>query len=294
MKTSHLFGALLGLCVLLPCHFLKAEDANRLTAILIPGEDWKVVADHVGFADGASSDPAGNFYFSDLKKPVGIFRIAPDGTKTKVADAGMSGTKFGPDGRLYTCGGGKVAVFDLTSGKETVIADNLKPNDIAINSRGQIYITETGKKQVTFVDRKTGETKAADIGISKPNGIGFGPDQDTLYVSDYGGLNVWSFKVQQDGSLTDKKMFATMKAPDNKPDVAGGDGMTIDPDGRSYVSTAIGLQIFDAEGKLMGVLPKPQSAPLTNVALAGADHTYLLVTCGDKVFKRKIQTGSKQ
>lgn len=280
------FAALLTVLPLLA----RAEEADRLSAVLVAGEDWQVVVDHVGFADGASTDAEGNFYFSDLKsKPAGIYKVTPDGTKTKIADAGMSGTKIGPDGRLYACGGGKVAVFDVPDGKETVIADNLKTNDIAINSRGQIYITETGKKQVTFVDSKTGKTQPADVGISKPNGIAFAPDQATLYVSDYGGINVWSFKVQSDGTLKDKKPWATMKAPEKKPDVAGGDGMTVDSAGRAYVTTALGLQVFDADGKLMGILPKPQEGALTNVALAGPGHAYLYITCGTKVYRRKTQ-----
>jgi len=268
----------------------RAEDSG-LSAVLVQGDDWKVAIDGLGFADGASTDKAGNLYFSDLKsKPAVIYRLTTDGKKEKVAEAGMSGTKIGPDGRLYACGGGKVAVFDVNNGKETVLAEGLKTNDIAINSRGQIYITETGKKQVTFIDIKTGKAEAADIGINKPNGIAFAPDQNTLYVSDYGGLNVWSFKVQPDGKLTDKKPWATMKAPEKKPDVAGGDGMTVDASGRAYVTTALGLQIFDADGKLLGILPKPQDAPLTNVALAGPGHSTLYITCGNKVFSRKTQT----
>lgn len=285
--------ATLVLCALAATLFLSAathaDEADKLSTILVAGDDWKVIVDDVGFADGASVDADGNFYFSDLHKPAAIYKIAPDGTKTKVTDAGMSGTKIGPDGRLYACGGGKVIVVDLADGKQTVLAENLKTNDIAMNHRGQIYITETGKKQVTFVDIKTGKTQAADVGINKPNGIGFLPGGATLLVSDYGGVNVYSFTVQPDGTLTDKKPYATMKTPEGKPDVAGGDGMTIDADGRAYVTSAIGLQIFDANGALLGVLPKPQNAPLTNAAFVGKDHDLLYVTCGNKVFGRKTQ-----
>jgi sugar lactone lactonase YvrE len=287
MKASIIAVALIG--SFLVAVAARAEEANGLSSVLVAGDDWQVVADNIGFADGASADADGNFYFSDLHKPVGIYRITPDGKKEKVADAGMSGTKMGPDGRLYACGGGKVASFDLATGKETVIADNLKPNDIAVDHRGHIYITETGKKQVTFIDVKTGKATAADVGISKPNGIGFTPDQNTLLVSDYGGMNVWSFHVAEDGTLSDKKPAMTMRAPEKKPDVAGGDGMTVDAAGRAYVTTALGLQIFDADGKLLGVLPKPQEGALTNAAIAGKDLDQLYLTCGTKVFRRKIQ-----
>ncbi len=216
-----------------------------------------------------------------------IFKLSPDGKRTKVAEAAMSGTKMGPDGKLYGCGSGKVMSFDLADGKAALVADGLQPNDLVVNHKGDIYITETGKKQVTLIDPKTGKKTAVDTGIAKPNGIAFSPDQKLLFVSDYGGVNVWSFAVQPDGTLTDKKPAMTMKAPEKRPDVAGGDGMTVDTEGRVYVCTAIGLQIFNAKGDLLGVLLKPQDGPLTNVALAGPDLQYLYVSCGSKVFKRK-------
>lgn len=268
----------------------RAADGDRLSEILVPGEDWQVVVDNLGFADGSSADAEGNLYFSDLKsKPPVVYKVSPDGKATKLAEAGMSGTKVGPDGRLYGCGGGKVVAFDLPGGKATVVAEGLKPNDLAVTHQGFIYITETGKSQVTFVDVKTGKARAADVGISKPNGIAVTPDQSHLLVSDYGGLNVWSFVIQPDGSLADKKPAMTMKAPEKKPAIANGDGMTVDTAGRSYVTTALGLQIFDADGTLLGILAKPQDGPLTNAAFAGANLQYLYVTNGTKVFRRKTQ-----
>jgi enterochelin esterase family protein len=272
---------------------VRAEDkpaADRLSTILVAGDDWQVASESLGFSDGSSSDAEGNLYFSDLKsKPPVIYRIDCDGKQTQIAEAGMSGTKIGPDHRLYGCGGGKVCVFDLPGGKQTVLAEGLKTNDLVITHKGFVYITETGKHQVTFLDPKTGASHPADIGIKAPNGIAVTPDQTHLLVSDYGGLNVWSFAIADDGTLNDKKPLMTMKAPENKPTVAGGDGMTMDAAGRAYVTTALGLQIFDANGELLGIVPKPQNAPLTNAAFAGKDLSVLYVTCGNKVFRRKTQ-----
>lgn len=282
-------GLIAAAFLLQPVH-ARAQNADGLSKILVRGEDWQVVADGIGFADGASADAEGNFYFSDLKtKPPAIYKIAPDGkTRTKIADVGMSGTKIGPDGKLYACGGGKLVVIDLADGKVSTLAQNLKTNDIAINHRGQIYLTETARHQVTFIDSKTGQARPADVGITAPNGIGFSPDQKTLIVSDYGGLNVYTFSVADDGTLSNKKAAMTMKAPENKPNVANGDGMTIDANGRAYVTTALGLQIFDADGTLLGILPKPQQG-LTNAAFAGPNREYLYITCGTKVYRRKTQ-----
>jgi sugar lactone lactonase YvrE len=275
--------------VLLSAHVAQAADAAGLAAIVPPGE-WELAVDNLGFADGLTSDSEGNLYFSDLRsKPAAIYKLSPQGAKTKLADASRSGLKIGPDGKLYACGSKQLASYDLATGKETILAENLQPNDLAVSSAGHIYFTETGKKQITLFDPKTKQTKPADTGtVSKPNGIALSPDQKTLYVSDYGGLNVWSFAINEDGSLTDKKPLMTMKAPDKTPTSASGDGMTTDSDGRAYVTTALGVQIFDKSGQHLGTLPKPTpTSPLVSVGFAGRDHNLLYIACGDKIYRRK-------
>ena len=268
-----------------------AEDNAKLGAIFPAGEDWQVAAEGLSFPDGLSADGEGNVYFCDLRgKPPAIFKISPDLTKSKVAEASRSGTRVGPDGRLYACGSGKVAAYDLPSGKEEILAENVQPNDLTVTPKGFVYFTETGKKQVTFLNPKTKELKAADVGINKPNGIALSADKMSILVSDYGGTDVVSMKIQPDGMLTDKKIVGTMKCPEAKPGVAAGDGMTVDATGRAYVTSTLGLQIFSPEGELLGVLPKPQEKGLINATFGGKDFSYLYVACGDKVYRRKTLT----
>ena len=268
-----------------------ARGAESLQDILVPGDDWHVAVDGLGFADGLSCDRDGNLYFADLRGAgAGVYKLAPDGTKTKLADGGRSGTRVGPDGRLYACGGKTLVAINLADGKVTPVAEGIGTNDLAVSSSGHVYITDTGKKQVTLVDPKTGKASAADTGIAAPNGIGLSPDHKTLYVSDYGGTHVYAFTVQPDGSLTDKQALMTMKTPENKPTVAGGDGMAVDASGRIYVTTALGLQIFDADGKLLGTLPKPGTGPLVSAGFGGKDLDLLFVACGDKLYVRSTRT----
>jgi sugar lactone lactonase YvrE/enterochelin esterase-like enzyme len=286
---------------------IKGDLGGDLTLhkLLIPGEDWQLVTDGIGFADGPCTDAEGNLLFSDLKANA-IYKIALDGTKTKIADEPGSGLKWGPDGRLYACQGSKKRLVALDF-KEMppaveVIAEGVNPNDLAVSHRGHIYFTETGKHQVTFVDAKTHEMHAADVGITAPNGIVLSPDQGTLAVSDYSGGNVWIFRIEPDGSLSAKEPYMTMRLPIdpkgefnfNEPPpykkAAGGDGMASDTLGRYYVATALGVQVFDPTGRLCGVLPKPQpDKPLTSCMLAGPQREYLYVTNGDKIFRRKVQ-----
>ena len=66
--------------------------------------------------------------------------------------------------------------------------------------------------------------------------------------------------------------------------------MTTDAAGRYYVTSALGVQVFDPTGRMCGVLPKPQlDKPLTSCALAGPGLSYLYITNGDKIYRRKVQ-----
>jgi len=85
-----------------------------------------------------------------------------------------------------------------------------------------------------------------------------------------------------------KKALMTMKAPEKTPASASGDGMTTDMEGRAYVTTALGVQVFEKEGKLLGILEKPMpNAALVSVGFAGKEMDTLYIACGDKIYKRK-------
>ncbi|MDB6152599.1 MAG: gnl 3 [Chthoniobacteraceae bacterium] len=273
-----------------------------LQQLLIEGEEWQLVAEGLGFADGPCADAEGNFYFSDMKAP-GIFKMTPDGLKTQISNEGASGLKWGPDGRLYACQGSKkrVIVINTADGAISVMAEEVQPNDLVVTQKGDIYITETGIQQITKISGDGKSKVAADNGVTGPNGIALSPDGGTLAVSDYKGQNAWVFRIESDGALTAKSPFMTLrtevninaKSPDGRSPVyngsAAGDGMTTDTIGRYYVTSALGVQVFDSTGRLCGVIPKPQpSKPLTSCALAGTNRDYLYVTNGDKIFCRKV------
>ncbi len=274
-----------------------------LHRLLIEGQNWEVAVEGLTFADAACTDAAGNFYFADVRAG-GIYRLERDGTKTKLSDEGASGLKFGPDGRLYGCLGAKKHIFalELKSGALETIATDVQPNDFVITDRGHIYFTETQKKQVSFVDVKTKAVRPADTGLAGPNGISLSPDQATLAVSESQGHHVWAYRINPDGSIDAKTPYMTLRRPiDPKAESksqelppylarSGGDGMTSDTLGRYYVTSLVGVQVFDPTGRLCGVLDKPQrDKGVTSCVLAGEKRDTLFVTSGDKIFRRKVQ-----
>ena len=274
-----------------------------LLKLLIPDQSWEVVAEGLGFADALCTDAEGNLYFCDMKAPA-IYRInAADGARTEIAKESVSGLEFGPDGLLYACQGSqkRIISIDLKSGEVKAVASNVAPNDLAITSDGFLFFTETGAQQVTRINLKSGEVSAADVGISRPNGIAVSNDGGTLSVSDYGGEFTWTFRINADGSLDAKMPTMPMRlAIDPKGEfrfneappyvtASKGDGMSVDSIGRWYVTSTLGVQIFDPTGRPCGVLPTVDpTQPLTTCILAGSDFNTLYVANGTKVFKRKL------
>jgi enterochelin esterase family protein len=284
----------------------KGDLRGDLTILrlLIRGEDWEPVAENLGFADAPCPDKDGNFYFSDMKAPA-VYKVsATDGRRTEIAKEAISGLEFGPDGLLYGCQGAKSRVISLDpqSGAIKEVATNVAPNDLAVSADGFVYITETKHQRLSRINIKTGEVTPLESGAARPNGIALSNDGGTLAVSDSGGEHVWTFRVNADGSLDAKMPTMTMRLPIdpkgefkfNEPPsyqkASRGDGMAVDKAGRYYVTSALGVQIFDPTGRMCGVLPKPDDAqPLTSCTLAGPNHEYLYVTNGTKIFRRKLK-----
>jgi gluconolactonase len=293
--TSFLRSILLAL---LFTGFTSATQAQNLAGdealskVLIDGEDWQLLAEGLGFTDGACADAEGNFYFYDLGKGTGIRKISPDGKVSTIIDntPKCSGLKFGPDGRFYACTQGpkkQVVTIEVPSGKITVLADNVQPNDLVVSRKGYAYFTETGRGQVTIVDAKS-NVRIGATGINAPNGISLSPDQGTLIVSEYKGTNVWAYRVNADGSLDAGARYMELRTPVGKPD-SGGDGSTTDAAGRYYVTSHLGIQMFDSTGRLGGVIAKPTSKGCVSVAFAGPNLEYLYACASDKVFRRKLK-----
>ncbi|MCB1210139.1 MAG: SMP-30/gluconolactonase/LRE family protein [Verrucomicrobiales bacterium] len=273
--------------------FVQAQDTS-LHDFLVDGEDWKEAASGFAFTDGLCVDAAGNLFFTDVRGGKGIYKIdVTTGATSLALDnlPGISGLQIGPDGRFYACHNkGQRIIAISPTGEVEELAKEVKCNDLVVTKKGYIYFTETPTKRIHVITPDK-QTRVADEGnVTKPNGITVSADEQTLVVSDYGGKHVWTWQIQADGSLTGAEPYMTMELPLGKEEAAG-DGSTTDEKGRFFVTTELGVQIFDPTGRLSGIIAKPvPGGKVVSVEFGGADHQTLFVASGDKIFSRKLQT----
>ena len=265
-----------------------------------PG-DWELVGEGYEFTDAACADAEGNFYFSDLRKAT-LYRVAVHESKPVVwltNGLKVSGMKFGVDGKLYACVQGlgtntvkRIVAIDPSTKEVMTLATDVQPNDLIVSKAGWIYFTDTAAGAVVRVPtsaRSMPRPPPVAGGINKPNGISLSADQRELIVSEYGGTNAWSFLIAADGSLRAGEKNMELRAPANRLD-SGGDGMTTDDKSRYYITSHLGIQMFDSTGRMGGVISKPQDKGAVSCAFAGPGRSYLYVCNADKVFRRKTLT----
>ena len=134
------------------------------------------------------------------------------------------------------------------------------------DKQGVYYLTPDHKTIVRVADD-----------LRTPNGIVGTPDGKTLYVADIGGRKTWSYSINKDGSLSDKKLFCEM----------GSDGMTIDVKGNIFL-TGNGVTVFDKTGKKIGNIPVPEKW-CANVCFGGPDMKSLYITASKGLYRIRVK-----
>ncbi len=135
-------------------------------------------------------------------------------------------------------------------------------NDLVADRKGGAYFTSGG----AFYASAAGRVTSLGDNI-RANGIILSRDDRIVYVTN--GSTILAFDVQPDGTTTNRREFATLEAGGN------GDGMAIDAAGRVYVTSGPGVQVFDASGKYLGLIPTPRS--VISVAFSGPGKKTLYV-----------------
>jgi gluconolactonase len=269
--------------------------------VIAAGAKLEKLAGDFKFTEGPAADADGNVYFTDQPNDR-ILKWGTDGKlSTFLQPCGRSnGLCFDAKGNLWACADEKNELWRIDPrGKVTVVVKDYKgkllngPNDLWIRPDGGLYITdpyykrdywkrggkEQDKEAVYYLDpeHKT-LTRVADD-LQQPNGIIGTADGKTLYVADIKGNRTYSYDIQADGTLKNKKLFCEL----------GSDGMTIDDAGNVYLTGLGGVTVFDKGGKQLEKVKVPEEVWTANVCFGGKDRTTLFITAGKGLYSLKMR-----
>lgn len=303
------------------------QDAS-LDELIAPHEKLYVISSGFEWTEGpvwvAEPNGPGYLLFSDIPrnsimkwtegkgttlfmKPSGYTGVADYG-----AEPGSNGLLLDPQGRLVCCehGDRRVSVLTKGGGKRTLI-DNYKgkrlnsPNDAVFKSNGDLYFTDPPyglpnrwddpMRELDFCGvyrlSAEGELTLLTDAMTRPNGIGFSPDEKTLYVAQSDPeAAIWkAFPVKADGTLGPGKVLydATDAVKKGLPGLP--DGMAVDRAGNLFATGPGGVYVFQADGKLLGRISTGERT--ANCTFGGADGSMLYLTADMYLCRIQTRTG---
>ncbi|MBN1294763.1 MAG: SMP-30/gluconolactonase/LRE family protein [Candidatus Latescibacteria bacterium] len=255
-------------------------------------EDAQIIkiSDGYTWAEGPVEDRDGNLYFTDNRENL-IHRLKPGGTVSVFMRPAYraNGLYLDRDGSIIACTGDPKQVASIDkNGDMTVLADSFEgeplnaPNDLWIDKKGGIYFTdpywgkEKERDRVLYLTPDRKKVILATKNMVKPNGVIGTPDGKRLYVSDWNEKKTYVFSIDNDGILSDKKLFAP----------EGDDGMTMDVKGNVYLS-GDDVTVYNPKGEKIATIRVPETA--ANMCFGGKDKKTLFITARTSVYLIKMQ-----
>lgn len=266
----------------------------RAQEILIPGEDWKLVAEGFKSTRGPSTAATGEIFFADTSADR-IHRIGLDDQVSVFAEETGNAhcVSVGADGRIYTVSekSGQVLSYD-GNGRPSLVLQGLTGHSILAHPNGSLYVTDNDDRKpnnggsVWLI--KDGQKKQVDAGLKFATGLAFRPDQWLLSVGE--GRSKWacSYQIADDGALIHKERFFHLHVQDWDDD-AGAECLCHSLEGRQFIATKSGIQISADDGPTQVILTVPGKGRVTAVALGGRDKDTLYAFCMNNIWKRRIQ-----
>jgi len=252
------------------------------------------------FLEGPAWDGKGALYFSDQNGQK-VYKYTP-GIGFSVIRSGQvtNGIAFDTTGLMYVCEQGstnRVVKMDTNGVVKTVIASKYNnigfnnPNDVCKDGKGGIYFSDPtwgtmvqDKKSVYYVNA-SGVITRINGDFNRPNGLALSPDKTLLYVDDTENKNVFAFDVQSDGSAVNQHVFCVLNMPAGTT-TSGADGLKVDSDGNLYITSTLGVQVFNSAGVWQRTITVPE-AP-ANVAFGGSDWSTLFITARTGLYSTQL------
>ena len=296
--------------------FDRLIDNDAQLQVIASGFEWTEGPVWVSESSGSP----GHLLFSDIPRNsvfkwtegVGVSLFLKPSGYTGVADygrePGCNGLLLDDRGRLVSCehGDRRISVLTSQGGKRTLV-DNYRgkrlnsPNDAVFKSNGDLYFTDPPYglpnrwddplRELDYCGvyrlAPTGDLTLLTEEMTRPNGIGFSPDEKTLYVAQSDpAAAIWkAFPVKEDGTLGPSQvLYDATESVGKLPGLP--DGMAVAADGHLFATGPGGVYVFHPEGRLLGRISTGERT--ANCTFGGPDGSTLYITAD--MYLCRIQT----
>lgn len=295
-----------------------------LDKLIAPGAQLERLAEGFNWSEGPVWVKDGDYVlFSDVPENVIHKWSKKDGLSTwlkpsgytgaipKAGGKGSNGLTLNSAGEVVICqhGDRRIARMDGKGILRPVVERYEgkrfnSPNDACYKSNGDLYFTDppyglAGKdadpsKETPFngVYRlaKNGELTLLVKELTFPNGIGFSPDEKTLYVnvSDPAKPVIMAYDVKKDGTVENGRLFFDCKPLQDAGGKGLPDGLKVDRKGNLFATAPGGVIVVSPEGKHLGTIATGQA---TGNCCWGEDGSVLYITAD--MYLCRIQTKTK-
>ena len=292
----------------------------RLDALIPLDANIQKLASGFTFTEGPVWDKRSDvLYFSDVRdntiyswsedEGVNVFIQPVFAEETDHPSVGSNGLTLDREGRLILMEHGYRRVSRLeANGERTTLIDNYRgnrlnsPNDVAWHTNGWLYFTDPPygmpglendpARELNYngIYRLSpeGEIQLLERNQTRPNGLVFSPDEETLYVANSDAENkVWYAYTVIHGIIGNPRIFYDVNDQSSE---GAADGMKVDTEGNLFATGPGGVWVFDPDGTHIGTI-KPDEVP-ANVAW-GDDGSTLYMTARTGLYRVKLSTSGE-
>lgn len=284
--------------------FLRLIDPDEPALLLATGYAW---------VEGPVWNPVGRYLlFSDIPGDT-CHRWDESGVHAVRHPTGFgNGMTYDSDLDLLVCVHASSSVTKYAAdGEVSNLATHFEgaelnsPNDLVVRSDGSVYFTDPtyGRMPAFGVGRELSmgfqgvyrvPPGGGDVQLlvdrqafTEPNGLCFSPDERMLYVNDTEQASIRVYRVRDDGSLGDERLFASGIRSDVDPGLP--DGMKCDEEGNVWVTAPGGIWVFAPDGTRLGTVRTPERA--ANLAWGGDGWRTLFVTASSSIYAIRTLVG---
>ena len=250
----------------------------------------RTLIDHGTFYEGPRWHD-GRWWVSDFYRRV-VLSFDPDGGDLReelVVEQLPSGLGWTPDGDLLVVSQMDHALLRrATDGTVTTVATFGEhcggfANDMVVDATGRAFIGNAGFDLMAGGEPSTANLVRVDLDgtvivaaedLSFPNGSVITADGSMLIVGETMGNRYTSFTIEDDGTLTHRRIWAEV------PTVAP-DGCGLDAEGRIWCADAFGKRcvLIEEGGLVVEEVPAPDGLGVYACMLGGPNGTTLLQCC---------------